>query len=200
MLINITLPQYIEYGGEKAKRIDEFYGYYVTNYGLVVSVKVPGGRGKIDINNPHVVTLKTDKDGYYEAQFSMVEDGKHKRVFRRVHRITYETWVEKIPDDLTIDHIDCNRQNNHIDNLRVMTRESNSRRAKVGKKSPKRNLYEVYQYGVFIGIKDEQELHEEFGLNHSDCLRSLNKPTKRVKSLGLVLALSVEDNERVDND
>ena len=42
--------------------------------------------------------------------------------------------------------------------------------------------------------------NDEFGLNHSDCLRSLNKPTKRVKSLGLVLALSVEDNERVDND
>lgn len=54
--------------------------------------------------------------------------------------------------------------------------------------------------GVFIGVKDEKELYEEFGLNHSDCLRSLNKPTKRVKSLGLVLALSVEDNERVDND
>ena len=81
-----------------------------------------------------------------------------------------------------------------------MSREDNSRRAKLGKKSPKRNLYNVKQNGEFIGVMDEQELNERFGLNHADCLRSLTKPTKRVNSLNLVLTLFVEDIERVDND
>ena len=30
------LPKYIEYNGNKAKRIDEFYGYYITEYGEVL--------------------------------------------------------------------------------------------------------------------------------------------------------------------
>ena len=194
------LPKYIEYNGNKAKRIDEFYGYYITEYGEVLSVKVRGGRGKIDINNPQPITTREDKDGYIEVQFSIVEDEKHKRIFRRVHRVCYETWVGKIPEGLTIDHIDCNVKNNYIDNLRIMSREDNSRRAKLGKKSPKRNLYHVQQNGEFIGIMDERELNKRFGLNHADCLRSLTKPTKRVNSLNLVLTLFVEDIERVDND
>lgn len=141
-----------------------------------------------------MVNTKYDKDGYVEAQFSIIEDGIHKRKFRRTHRVCYETWVEPIPNEMTIDHIDCNRSNNCVDNLRIMSREANSSRANRGRRSSKRNRYNVLMNGEFIGVMDERELNEQY------CLRSLTKPTKRAKSLGIELTLFVEDSEKVDND
>ncbi|MBQ1572768.1 MAG: HNH endonuclease [Clostridiales bacterium] len=43
------------------------------------------------------------------------------------HRLVYETFVEKIPDGLQINHIDENKQNNRLDNLEVVTRSENVR-------------------------------------------------------------------------
>ena len=56
------LPQYIEYNGNKAKRIDEFYGYYITECGEVLSVKVRGGQGRINTDNPQPIATKEDKE------------------------------------------------------------------------------------------------------------------------------------------
>lgn len=39
----------------------------------------------------------------------------------KVHRLVYETWVGPIIDGYTIDHIDRNRTNNVVSNLRLAT-------------------------------------------------------------------------------
>lgn len=44
-----------------------------------------------------------------------------------VHRIIYEIHFGKIPEDYFIDHIDGNKQNNSLENLRVVTRSVNNR-------------------------------------------------------------------------
>jgi hypothetical protein len=54
------------------------------------------------------------EDGYRRVRV----DGK----YYYIHRLTWFILTNKeIPDDLFIDHIDGNRQNNHIENLRLAT-------------------------------------------------------------------------------
>ena len=105
----------------------KYENYFVSKCGKIISIKKKGGNGSVDINNPRYPKLKTDKDGYLEMCISMMIDGKHKRIYRRLHRLVYETWVGEIK--YTINHIDMNKQNNNIDNLEDITVQENSRLA-----------------------------------------------------------------------
>ena len=58
-------------------------------------------------------------NGYEYVSFS----GKAKLV----HRVMWEIFKGKIPNGMEIDHIDCDRLNNAIDNLRVVTSSENKR-------------------------------------------------------------------------
>jgi len=62
-------------------------------------------------------------DGYVGVGF---DGGEH-----LAHRIIWEMHNGPIPDDMEIDHIDGNRSNNTLPNLRVSTRAENSRNAGV---------------------------------------------------------------------
>ena len=57
------------------------------------------------------------------------ENGKFvKQIKYYVHRLVAETFIEN-PNNLSdVDHIDCNKENNHVDNLRWVTREENMAR------------------------------------------------------------------------
>lgn len=45
----------------------------------------------------------------------------------RVHRLVYKTFVGEIPEGMVIDHIDGNRNNNNVRNLRCVTVSENCR-------------------------------------------------------------------------
>lgn len=149
----------------------KYDGYYATKSGKIITVKVKGGQGTLDYSNPREHSYKIDKDGYLEVCLSLVENNKHKRVYRRVHRVIWETFNGDILNNLTIDHIDTNKQNNSIDNLRLLTRGENSRIARTGKepgikgkKFPHRNKYKLYIKNEFIGIFDKKELIENYNI------------------------------------
>lgn len=62
------------------------------------------------------------KDGYYCINLS--KNNKKKGFL--FHRLVYEAHNGNIPEGLYIDHIDNNRQNNNIENLRLANRSENN--------------------------------------------------------------------------
>lgn len=93
----------------------------------------------------------------------------------RAHRIIWSLFYGEIPEGCLIDHIDGNRSNNKIENLRLATREQNNvNRRKVGdNKLPKGvsksgNMFRVritskgitYCLGSYSTVEEAQKAYE----------------------------------------
>lgn len=152
----------------------KYDGYYVTKSGKVITTKVKGGQGRINIFQPREHCYKVDKDGYLEVCLSFIKNNRHIRKYYRVHRLVYETLMGDIPQELTIDHIDANPQNNSIENLQILTRENNTRKALKNKKSPKRFMYQLYKNNIYVGTFDRKELGKNIGLKGKDFYQDTN--------------------------
>jgi hypothetical protein len=63
----------------------------------------------------------TNNHGYHKVVLS--KDGKVKTVY--VHRLIAQAYLQDYDPDLDVDHIDRNRTNNHVSNLRMTTRSQN---------------------------------------------------------------------------
>lgn len=62
-----------------------------------------------------------------------------------VHRLVYETFVGPIPERMVIDHIDGNKENNNVENLRCITQSENMKHAyEMGH----RGQQKIRQYGL----------------------------------------------------
>lgn len=144
----------------------QYEGYYVTISGKIITIKIKGGQGKLNPNNPREHSYKIDKDGYLECCLSI--NGKH--IYKRVHRLVYETLKGPILNDLTIDHIDKNPKNNHIDNLRLMTRSQNTSIARKNQKSNRR-----YMYMVNGELLDRQQVQQKYNIKSSFWYSNKNK-------------------------
>lgn len=99
---------------EVYKDIEGWSHYQVSNFGSVRSDK--SGVWK---------TMKPakDKKGYCRVNLS---SGRKNHKSYSVHRLVYETFVEKIPEGLEIDHINAVRDDNRLENLRVVTHKENA--------------------------------------------------------------------------
>lgn len=116
------------------KPVLDYEGIYeVSNIGRVKSLKF----GKEKILKP----LNAGRDRNYH-QVILCKNKEKKQLF--VHRLVYEAFVNRIPEGLTIDHIDNIADNNKVENLQLMTREENSRKAHLGRKKPRQNDQTTY--------------------------------------------------------
>lgn len=85
-----------------------------------------GKLAKVDVDLYNKLSnLKWYFDGYYVARNQYLGNGKSKIV--RMHRFVYEMTNGEIPKGMTVDHINCNKLDNRIDNLRLCTQAENSR-------------------------------------------------------------------------
>jgi len=97
--------------------------YHICDDGRVFSTKVSY---RYNLNGDlRLVKPRTHPSGYlYYGLF--VGTGKDKvRLWRRAHRLVYEAFVGKIGKGLVIDHIDGNKHNNNVTNLRALNHKEN---------------------------------------------------------------------------
>ena len=95
---------------EEWKWIKEFEGeYMVSNFGRLKSFrKNPKG---------HIMSEINAKGDY----LSVILTGNGKKRNARIHVLVAETFIHQIPVGFQIHHIDGNKQNNRVDNLRILT-------------------------------------------------------------------------------
>ena len=120
---------------EKWKIIPGLESYAINEDGVVKALpKVREGR--LDCLNSHECCTKKSQRKYKEhlikQRFTsrywyvcLMHNGIKKDY--RVHRLVYLAFVGPIPDGMVIDHIDGNRNNNNINNLRCVTPSENTR-------------------------------------------------------------------------
>lgn len=105
-----------------------YEGYFVSKSGKIVSFRKPAAKSKpskrVDYNRlPKQLSYKIDKDGYFEVLFSI----NSKRICKKVHQVVAETFLGNKPSPYyVVDHINRNRQDNRVRNLRWLHRSLNS--------------------------------------------------------------------------
>lgn len=98
---------------EEWKQIEYDNRYYVSNKGRIKS--------SITCK---ILNIKPSKNGYL---YLKLKDNKK----YLLHRLVVEHFIDKIPDDLVVDHIDRNKLNNNYTNLRIVDVSTNNKNKNV---------------------------------------------------------------------
>lgn len=96
------------------KTIKGYKNYIIHEDGKVVNIRT--GR---------VLKFSKNQKGYVQIQLS--ENGKAKTI--TLHRLVYINFMRDVPPGLEINHIDGNKENNHISNLELVTKKENMMKA-----------------------------------------------------------------------
>lgn len=105
------------------KPIKGFDDYHICDDGRVFSTKVSPRYNKT--GDLRLVKPRTHPSGYLYYGLFVGKGPNKQRLWRRAHRLVYENFVGKIKEGLEIDHIDGNKHNNDITNLRAINRSEN---------------------------------------------------------------------------
>ena len=102
-------------------QIKDFPNYCVSNLGNIKYIKTNT-----------ILKQRFDKNGYKRVNLY----DKNRKIFtKRTHRLVIEAFKENVDNKLCVDHIDNNRENNNICNLRYATHQENTRNSKIRKNS-----------------------------------------------------------------
>lgn len=101
----------------------------VYHEGVAVGKRI-SNTGKLVCSNGRNCVLSDNGAGYLTYQVTMVKNGdKWKPIRKYAHRLVAEYFLDN-PDDLPqVNHKDCNKANNHVDNLEWTSRGANIRHA-----------------------------------------------------------------------
>ena len=85
---------------------------------------------------------------------------KHNNKYIPIHRIVYEMHYGDVPEGLVIDHINRNKTDNRIENLRAVTTQENNRNVDVRNSTNVRNVYwhtANKKYNVQLSVNGKQK-------------------------------------------
>lgn len=109
---------------EQWKDIEGYEGLYqVSSLGRIKSLKAWRGNKykSLYINVEKIIKLSKEKSGYLKV----VLHNKNKKQNKRVHRLVAEAFIPNPYNYKCINHKDCNKENNNIDNLEWCTQRYN---------------------------------------------------------------------------
>lgn len=125
---------------EKFKDIKNYEGLYqISNYGRVKSFYYFNKNG-ICRYEPHIIKNIKQKDGYC---FNALYKNRIKKQFK-THRLVAMTFIPNQYGLPQVNHIDCNRSNNNVNNLEWCTASYNTKYAyKMGNRTMPQKLKEM---------------------------------------------------------
>ena len=150
------------------KKVEDFSTYSVSNTGKVRNDKTNR------ILKPFKVDNSKDNENYFRVDLS--SKGNICRI--RLHRLIAKTYLDDYSEDLFVDHIDRNRLNNHISNLRMVDIYKNNRnRSKIpGKTSIYKGVCynkKSHKWNVFIGYDNKKNYLGQFD-DEKDAAKAYN--------------------------
>lgn len=107
------------------------YIYAVSNYGNLKNIK-----------NNKIKTKRINTNGYYYVSLS--KNGKS--IVKSLHGLIAKTFLDKKIEDKLIDHIDGNKLNNRIENLRYTNYSDNTKNAYLNNKNLSKKLRKVFKF------------------------------------------------------
>lgn len=129
---------------------NNYYAVYVSKNGLIFKLK----NNKLSSCN-----MTIDRDGYFRisvsrlSQYAKEHKGHH---CVHVHKIVAHTFLGE-QGNLVVDHIDRNRQNNNLSNLRYVSVRENAQNAKdmSGKNNP---MYGKNAWAIACNKRTDEEI------------------------------------------
>ena len=112
---------------EIVKPIEGFDGYFISNLGKVYSNLGKGRRDRRTRVDLYEISPRPTKKGYLRVCMRNLENNK--RVDKYIHRLVASHFIENPYDKKVVNHIDCDKSNNHITNLEWVTTLENIRHA-----------------------------------------------------------------------
>lgn len=106
--------------------IPDFIGYYADKDGNIYSTLKKGARNAYDITKrvfPTKLKYRLTKKGYARVYMRRESTGKREDVY--VHRIIAEMFIENPNNYETVNHINCDKTDNRVENLEWMSRIDN---------------------------------------------------------------------------
>lgn len=150
---------YTEEFNQDWKQYPEFPNYWVHKDGRVVNEKT------------RKILIPNERNGYLRINFC-INKKNHKR---SLHRILYETFNGPIPEGMFIDHIDGNRSNNSLSNLRLVTQSDNMKSAMKNGHSGQIPILQFTMEGEFIQeFPTIQAAADAVGVTHAAIRSALN--------------------------
>jgi len=102
--------------------LNEYPNYEIHSNSKVFRIKKEANNGKI-LKRRELFPTRA-KNGYRTVKLTN-KDGKIKQLY--LHRLVYMAFNGEIPPGLEVSHEDCNRSNNKLDNLKLLTHAQNCR-------------------------------------------------------------------------
>ena len=142
---------------KKLFREDDKIAYYASDDGKIFSLRKKSGKWR---------ELKPGKNHNGYMNFITCQNGVKKNI--RVHRAVYEAFHGPIPEGLEINHKNCVRDDNRLDNLELITPLQNQRypptreRRREAKRNKMKPVQDVTTGKIYESVN---EAARETGLN-----------------------------------